>query len=121
MLIGRAWLAGGVDPAWADLRARLARMDRPVFPLSGRDVLAYGIAPGPRVGALLEAVRQWWLDGGCVANAQACAARLEEAIRAEEPGSGTSAPRPAPSRKGRGDEPGNPRSPRGRGRGEGAA
>jgi poly(A) polymerase/tRNA nucleotidyltransferase (CCA-adding enzyme) len=47
-----------------------------VFPLEGRDVLALGLPPGPGVGALLRAVRAWWLDGGCRADAAACRAEL---------------------------------------------
>jgi poly(A) polymerase/tRNA nucleotidyltransferase (CCA-adding enzyme) len=75
-LIGRAWLAGGAAAEWATLRARLAAMPRPVFPLEGRDVLALGEPEGPRVGTLLRAVRQWWRDGGCVADKAACRAEL---------------------------------------------
>jgi poly(A) polymerase len=73
VLIGRTWLAGR---AWTALRARLAALPRPVFPLEGRDVLALGLAEGPRVGELLRAVRQWWLDGGCLADAAACRGEL---------------------------------------------
>jgi hypothetical protein len=51
-------------------------MARPVFPLEGRDVVALGIPSGPAVGALLRATRQWWLDGGCVADRDACLAEL---------------------------------------------
>lgn len=76
ILIGRAWLAGGDGPGWAGLRARLAALPRPVFPLEGRDALALGVAPGPRVGDLLRAVRGWWLEGGCAADAAACRAEL---------------------------------------------
>jgi poly(A) polymerase len=72
ILIGRSWLAGQ-DGA---IRARLDAMPRPVFPLEGRDVLALGLKPGPAVGALLRAVRAWWLAGGCVANATECRAEL---------------------------------------------
>ena len=71
-LIDRVWLDRGPDA----LRQRLAAMARPVFPLEGRDVVALGIAPGPRVGALLRQVRQWWLDGGCAAGKAACEAEL---------------------------------------------
>jgi poly(A) polymerase/tRNA nucleotidyltransferase (CCA-adding enzyme) len=66
----------GDGPGWAALRARLEAMQRPVFPLEGRDVLALGLPPGPQVGALLRAVRDWWRDGGCVADAAACRAEL---------------------------------------------
>jgi poly(A) polymerase len=74
VLIGRTWLAGG--SAWDPLRQRLAAAEIPVFPLAGRDVLARGIPPGPRVGELLQAVRGWWMDGGCIADAAACRAEL---------------------------------------------
>ena len=36
----------------------------PPFPLSGRDVLALGIAPGPQVGQLLRRVRTRWQEQG---------------------------------------------------------
>jgi poly(A) polymerase len=73
--------ADAIDRVWLDrgpeaLRLRLAGMKRPVFPLEGRDVVALGVASGPRIGALLREVRQWWLDGGCVAGATACRAEL---------------------------------------------
>jgi len=76
LLIDRTWLAGGDAPEWAALRERMVAMPRPVFPLEGRDVLALGESEGPRVGALLRAVRQWWLDGGCIAEKPACRAEL---------------------------------------------
>lgn len=76
LLIDRTWLAGTADPAWTVLRSRISAMPRPVFPLEGRDVLALGILPGPRVGALLRDVRAWWLHGGCVADAAECRAEL---------------------------------------------
>lgn len=80
-LIGRTWLAGEATPEWAALRARLDAMPRPVFPLEGRDALALGVAAGPAVGALLRAVRGWWLAGGCRADADACRAELAERAR----------------------------------------
>lgn len=76
ILIGRSWLHGGGGPDWGSLRARLAAMPQPIFPLSGRDVVALGVAPGPAVGEALRAVRAWWLDNGCLADAQACTAEL---------------------------------------------
>jgi poly(A) polymerase len=76
VLIGRTWLVGGAEPAWDRLRTRLADTPRPVFPLEGRDVLALGLPESPRVGQLLREVRQWWLDGGCIAQPDACRAEL---------------------------------------------
>jgi poly(A) polymerase len=76
ILIGRAWLTGGAEDEWSALRARLAVMPRPVFPLTGRDVLALDTPPGPRVGRLLEAVRRWWLEDGCAADAATCRSKL---------------------------------------------
>jgi poly(A) polymerase len=72
ILDGRSWLAGQ-PPA---MRARLAALPRPVFPLEGRDVVALGVPPGPRVGALLRQVRAWWLAGGCLATPADCRAEL---------------------------------------------
>jgi poly(A) polymerase/tRNA nucleotidyltransferase (CCA-adding enzyme) len=82
VLADRAWLAEarGVPGDWARLRARLSAIPVPDFPLSGGDVVARGVPPGPRVGALLESVRGWWLAGGCVADRKACLDRLEAVV-----------------------------------------
>jgi poly(A) polymerase len=72
VLVDRTWLAGGDGPAWDSLRERLRSLPMPSFPLEGRDVVALGVPPGPRVGEVLRAVRTWWLDGGCAANDDAC-------------------------------------------------
>ena len=79
-LAGRAWLAGDGGPDAAALRARLATLSRPVFPLEGRDALALGVPPGPAVGELLREVRAWWMDGGCRASAAACRAELARRV-----------------------------------------
>ena len=63
------------------LRYRLAKASPPValvgvsFPLTSM-VAATGVAPGVAMGALLRDLRQWWLDGGCLADAAACRAEL---------------------------------------------
>jgi poly(A) polymerase len=85
VLIDRTWLAGGSAPKWAALRARLGAIRPPVFPLEGRDVLALGEPEGPRVGSLLRAVRQWWLDGGCLADNDACRAELARRMQHRAP------------------------------------
>ncbi len=80
VLVDRTWLSGGDDASWDSLRRRLRLMPVPVFPLEGRDVLAFGVPPGPRVGDLLRAVRAWWRDGGCAADAEACRAELRRRV-----------------------------------------
>ena len=80
ILVGRAWLAG----RGAALRQRLAALPRPVFPLQGRDLQAAGFAAGPALGETLRALRDWWWEGGCVADRDACLAALaalESAVR----------------------------------------
>jgi poly(A) polymerase/tRNA nucleotidyltransferase (CCA-adding enzyme) len=81
LLIGRTWLEGGKGATWDTLRTRLMQMPRPVFPLSGRDAVALGVPPGPDVGRLLRKTRQWWLEGGCTADADACRAELARRTR----------------------------------------
>ncbi len=72
ILIGRAWLAGRS----AGLRARIAALPVPVFPIQGRDLQAAGLPPGPAMGAMLRDLRAWWIAGGCVATAQEVGAEL---------------------------------------------
>jgi poly(A) polymerase len=50
----------------------------PVFPLRGDDVTVLGIAPGPRVGQLLDAARRWWEDGDFAAGREQCLGKLKE-------------------------------------------
>ena len=52
----------------------------PAFPLAGRDITALGIPPGPRVGRLLDAVREWWAAGDFTADRAACLAHLRELL-----------------------------------------
>jgi poly(A) polymerase len=83
----RALLAaadGAIDRATLGRMLALAQSwQPPAFPLTGRDVTALGIAPGPSVGRLLAAVRQWWEDGDFAADRAACLARLRQIADAE--------------------------------------
>jgi poly(A) polymerase len=80
-LIDRTWLEGNTDA-----RRRMSGMARPVFLLEGRDVVARGVPAGPRVGALLRDVRQWWMDGGCVADRPSCLAQLARIAKSPDIG-----------------------------------
>ncbi|MFC7472961.1 CCA tRNA nucleotidyltransferase [Dankookia sp. GCM10030260] len=79
-LVDAAWIAEarGLPGDWAALRARIRATQPPVFPLKGRDAIEAGLEPGPRIGAVLEQVRAWWLARGCTDDAAACRARLRE-------------------------------------------
>jgi poly(A) polymerase/tRNA nucleotidyltransferase (CCA-adding enzyme) len=72
ILIAASWLAQTAPGSWDSLRTRLAAIEPPIFPLQGRDLTALGISPGPRIGEILSAVRAWWLEGGCIADQDAC-------------------------------------------------
>jgi poly(A) polymerase len=78
ILIDRVWLAGGD----AGVRARLAALEVPEFPLHGRDLRHAGVPAGPALGAMLRELRAWWLAGGCTADAAACRAELERRLAA---------------------------------------
>jgi poly(A) polymerase len=82
-LIGRSWLQQG--RAGAELRTRLAATPRPRFNLAGRDAVALGVAPGPLVGELIRQVREWWMEGGCVADPAACKAELARRVACHAP------------------------------------
>ncbi|MBL6454284.1 CCA tRNA nucleotidyltransferase [Belnapia sp. T6] len=79
-VLDRAWLAEAAmgGEGWPGLRQRIAAEPRPVFPLQGRDALAAGVAPGPSMGRLLAATRDWWLAGGCLADHAACLGHLRQ-------------------------------------------
>ena len=49
----------------------------PVFPLSGADVLAKGVSPGPRVGELLSRLEEEWVASDFIAEKPALLARLD--------------------------------------------
>ncbi|WP_243634483.1 CCA tRNA nucleotidyltransferase [Roseicella frigidaeris] len=83
LLIRQQWLNQARqrrgDPAdWDHLRARIATMAMPEFPLLGRDALEIGLEPGPDLGRWLRGVEAWWLAGGCTADRAACLAHLRE-------------------------------------------
>ena len=51
--------------------------------MGGADALALGLKPGPKVGALLEALERWWIAGDFAADRTACLAELKRLVDAE--------------------------------------
>jgi poly(A) polymerase len=75
LFIDRLLLEG--PAGWRAALAEARRWTPPALPISGADVLALGLKPGPRVGALLEAVERWWIAGDFSADRAACLAELK--------------------------------------------
>jgi poly(A) polymerase len=57
--------------------ARAEKWQKPSFPLTGADVLAAGVAAGPKVGAVLGAIEEEWVAGNFQAGRAKLLARLE--------------------------------------------
>ena len=78
-----AWARASAAPAeaiWRDRYALPERWQAPRFPLSGADVVALGVAPGPRVGELLRAVEDGWIAGDFAADDPALRAELQRMV-----------------------------------------
>jgi poly(A) polymerase len=54
-------LLSGADPAAV---RRLDNWVKPRFPLTGGDLIALGLPPGPVVARTLQAVERDWVEGG---------------------------------------------------------
>lgn len=57
----------------------------PTLPVKGADVLALGVAPGPAVRALLDAVEGWWIKADFKPDRAACLAELRRLAAAVAP------------------------------------
>ena len=75
-----AWAAAPGDRRFESLLRLADDWRRPDFPLLGTDVLALGVERGPRIGRLLGAVEDWWVDGDFQAGRADCLARLKASI-----------------------------------------
>ncbi|MGQ3235371.1 CCA tRNA nucleotidyltransferase [Shinella sp.] len=59
------------------LLAKVEKWQKPSFPLTGADVLAAGVAAGPKVGAILGAIEDAWVAGNFNDGRAKLLARLE--------------------------------------------
>ncbi len=59
-----AWAGAGGEKAqaWRALVAHAQMWTPPKLPLSGDEVLAAGVPAGPKVGAVMREVEDWWID-----------------------------------------------------------
>ena len=76
------WAAApkGAGLPWRILLEMAQSWQRPRFPLTGRDVMAAGVAEGPEVGHILAQVEDWWIGGDFSADESACRERLKAVI-----------------------------------------
>jgi poly(A) polymerase len=67
---------GPASAALENILSLPVRAPVPAFPLAGRDIRDSGIEEGPRIGALLDEIEAWWIDGEFAADHAACLDRL---------------------------------------------
>ena len=63
-LVQVAWArsdAASDDAEWKTLLELPERWSFPVLPVSGRDLLAAGMSPGPEIGVMLSKLEDWWV------------------------------------------------------------
>jgi poly(A) polymerase len=81
LFIDRLLLAGPTN--WQALLKLAREWTPPELPVGGADALKLGLKPGPKVGALLEAVERWWIAGDFAADRAACLAELARLARTQ--------------------------------------
>ena len=67
---------------WRALLAMADAWQRPVFPLSGKDVMAAGVVQGPLIGRILGEVEEWWIDSDFTEDEFSLAERLKAVVQA---------------------------------------
>lgn len=69
---------------WRNLLTIAETWTRPRLPLTGEEIIAAGVAPGPRVGAVMRDVETWWVDSDFPEDKVLIAARLKAAAQKAE-------------------------------------
>lgn len=69
--------AAAEDAAWTALLTLPERWDIPVLPVTGRDLIAAGMSPGPEMGAALRRLEDWWVASDFKATGDELLKRLE--------------------------------------------
>ncbi len=80
IFIDRLLLDADAQDDWRAALALARSWTPPELPVSGADALALGLKPGPKVGALLDAVERWWIEGDFSADRAACLAELKRRV-----------------------------------------
>mgnify|MGYP003397377935 FL=1 len=78
-LVQLAWArsrASSDDPAWRRLLKLPYRWQAPSLPVTGKDLIAAGLAPGPSMGEALRRLEDWWVASDFKPDRDALMARL---------------------------------------------
>ncbi len=84
----RVFLRWAEDPKesnaiqWRALLALADAWERPVFPLTGGNVMSAGVSEGPLVGRILAEVEEWWIDSDFTDDEFSLAERLKAVVQA---------------------------------------
>jgi len=70
------------DPERIATVRRICDVKPPRLPIGGKDVIARGIAPGPRIGQIVKAFETRWLEAGLTDDPSAIAELLDDTIAA---------------------------------------
>ena len=65
---------------WTGLLDEADRWEPKTFPLKGRDAIALGLEPGPKMGEVLDAVEDWWEDRDFAPDRDACLEELKRRL-----------------------------------------
>ncbi|MFO1121296.1 MAG: CCA tRNA nucleotidyltransferase [Hyphomicrobiales bacterium] len=65
------------DPAWRRLLKLPDRWPLPELPVTGKDLIAAGLAPGPAMGEALRSLEDWWVASDFKPGRDALLARLK--------------------------------------------
>jgi poly(A) polymerase len=68
-------------PQWRALIAFAQGWKPPHFPLTGEQVMAAGVPPGPQLGAVMREVEAWWIDADFIDDPLSLAERLKAVVQ----------------------------------------
>ena len=66
---------------WRALLPMAQSWPRPALPLTGDEVVAAGVPPGPQVGAVLREIEAWWIDNDFIEDKLSVVERLKAVVQ----------------------------------------
>ena len=84
ILVWAGW--GGSEAVWRAMLDSTDSWEKPVIPVTGTDVLAFGIPEGPEVGQYLAAIETWWIERNFAPDRKIALAMLRSLVDARHKG-----------------------------------